>query len=67
MKCRTGFAVKLTLDPHAMAEEDVVRLRAAGFDDRDVSDIAGICAYFNMVNRIASALGIEGKSGLAAV
>ncbi len=57
------FAVKLTLEPYAMAEEDVVRLRAAGFDDADLSDIARICAYFNVVSRIAMALGIEGKFG----
>lgn len=61
------YVVKLTLEPHSMAEEDVVQLRVAGFDDADVSDITAICAYFNMVNRIASALGIEGRPGLALV
>jgi uncharacterized peroxidase-related enzyme len=61
------FARKLTLEPHAMAEEDVGRLRDAGFDDADVSEITAICAYFNMVNRMASALGIEGRSGLALI
>jgi uncharacterized peroxidase-related enzyme len=55
------YAVKLTRSPGDVGERDIDELRAAGFDDADVSDINGVCAYFNMLNRIASGLGVEGK------
>ncbi len=49
------FAVKLTLTPWAIEEEDRAELRAAGFSERDIWDIAAVAAFFNMSNRIASA------------
>jgi uncharacterized peroxidase-related enzyme len=52
------YAVKLTREPWAMMEQDVVRLRGAGFTDADILDIAQIVAYFAYANRIADGLGI---------
>ena len=50
------FADKLTRSPHAMTEKDREALRAAGFSDRDIWDIAGVASFFNMSNRMASAV-----------
>jgi uncharacterized peroxidase-related enzyme len=49
------FAVKLTIEPWKVEDEDREGLRAAGFSDRDIWDIAAVAAFFNMSNRIASA------------
>ena len=50
-----NFAVKLTAEPWAMDEEDRAGLRAAGFSDGDIWDIAAVAGFFNMSNRVASA------------
>src|SRR5690349_7951002 len=49
------FAVKLTIEPWAVEEEDRAGLRKAGFSDRDIWDIAAVVGFFNMSNRVASA------------
>jgi uncharacterized peroxidase-related enzyme len=49
------FAVKLTAEPWMVEEEDRAHLRATGFSDRDIWDIAAVAAFFNMSNRVASA------------
>jgi uncharacterized peroxidase-related enzyme len=49
------FAVKLTIAPWEVEEEDRERLRHAGFSDRDIWDIAAVAAFYNMTNRLASA------------
>ena len=49
------FAVKLTEHPAKMAEADRAALRAVGFSDRDIWDIAATAAFYNMSNRIAAA------------
>jgi uncharacterized peroxidase-related enzyme len=51
------FAVKLTVAPASMEEPDRAALRAAGFGDRDIWDIAAVAAFYNMSNRIAA--GVE--------
>ena len=56
------FAVKLTAEPWTIEEEDRERLRRAGFSDRDIWDIAAIAAFFNMTNRIASAIDMRPNS-----
>ena len=40
-----------------MTEADVEALRAAGWSDEDVMDIAEVTGLFNMSNRMASGLG----------
>jgi uncharacterized peroxidase-related enzyme len=49
------FAVKLTAEPWSIEESDRARLRAAGFADRDIWDIAAVASFYNMTNRLASA------------
>ncbi len=55
------YAVKLTREPWAMIEQDVINLRAAGFTDADILDIAQIVAYFAYANRIADGLGLRAE------
>jgi uncharacterized peroxidase-related enzyme len=56
------FAVKLTAEPWLMEENDRARLRAAGFSDRDIWDIAAVAGFFNMTNRAASATDMRPNS-----
>jgi uncharacterized peroxidase-related enzyme len=49
------FAVKLTVAPWDVEEEDREQLRRAGFSDRDIWDIAAVAGFYNMTNRLASA------------
>jgi len=37
-------------------------LRAHGFGDRAIHDAAQVIAYFNYINRVADALGVEPES-----
>src|SRR5215213_3476056 len=50
------FAVKLTEAPSTVEEPDRARLREAGFSDRDIWDVAAVASFFNMSNRMASAV-----------
>jgi uncharacterized peroxidase-related enzyme len=50
------FSVKLTERPHEIDEEDRQALREAGFGERDIWDISAVAAFYNMSNRIASAV-----------
>ncbi len=52
------YATKLTRTPGAMCESDVQALRAVGFSDADILDIAQVVGYFNYSNRIANGLGV---------
>jgi len=54
-----AFAEKLTATPGTCGAADVARLRAAGWDDRAIHDATQVCSYFNYINRIADALGVE--------
>jgi len=51
------FAVKLTEQSSRCSEDDVERLREAGWSDEDIMDIAQVAAMFNFTNRLASGLG----------
>ncbi len=50
------FAAKVTTDSAAIEEADREALRAQGFTDRDIWDIANVAGFFNMSNRVASAI-----------
>ncbi len=53
------YAEKLTLQPSSMGAGDVERLRAVGLDDRAIHDATQVIGYFNYINRVAEALGVE--------
>jgi uncharacterized peroxidase-related enzyme len=46
----------MTVAPAAIVEEDRAALRSAGFDDRSIWDIASVAAFFNLSNRMATAV-----------
>ncbi len=50
------FAEKLTKSSAEITEPDRQALRDAGFSERDIFDIANVTGFFNMTNRVASAI-----------
>lgn len=54
-----AYAEKLTRSPSDMGEQDVEGLRAAGLDDVAIHDATQIIGFFNYINRVADALGVE--------
>ena len=50
------FAVKMTVDSKQMEEADRHSLRNAGFSEADIWDIAAVASFFNMTNKMASAI-----------
>ena len=50
------FAVKLTREPWSIEEDDRENLRALGFSNRDIWDVGATASFFNMSNRMASAI-----------
>jgi uncharacterized peroxidase-related enzyme len=50
------FAVLMTNASFAIEEAHRQALRDAGFSDRDIWDIAAVASFFNMTNRMASAV-----------
>ena len=53
------FTEKVTLESHRITEADRAALRAEGFTDRDIWDIASVAGFFAMSNRVASASGMQ--------
>ncbi|HEV8535955.1 MAG TPA: peroxidase [Candidatus Limnocylindria bacterium] len=51
------YVEKLTLRPGTVEREDVEALRAAGFSDPGIVDIAAHVALFSFMNRIVDGLG----------
>jgi uncharacterized peroxidase-related enzyme len=51
-----AFAEKVTLRSALIEEADRQALRDAGFSDREIWDIAAVASFFNMSNRMASAV-----------
>ncbi len=58
------YAEKVTRTPAECSSEDVNALRAAGWSDAAVHDAVQVIAYFNYINRIADALGVELESDM---
>ncbi|WP_282608412.1 peroxidase-related enzyme [Pelagibius sp. Alg239-R121] len=52
------FSLKMTLSSGAIEEADRQHLRNAGLSDPDIWDVAAIASFFNMSNRLASAVGM---------
>jgi uncharacterized peroxidase-related enzyme len=50
------FAVKMTVDSKQMEEADRQGLRDVGFSEADIWDIAAVAGFFNMTNKMASAI-----------
>ncbi|MDA0361456.1 MAG: peroxidase-related enzyme [Proteobacteria bacterium] len=50
------FSVKMTENSYKIDESDRQKLREVGLLDRDIWDIAAVASFFNMTNRMASAV-----------
>ena len=59
------YAVKLTVTPSNVNEDDVGKLRRLGFDDRDILDIIYVICLYNFNDRLADATGIKGHDFLS--
>ncbi|MGI8677633.1 MAG: peroxidase-related enzyme [Jatrophihabitans sp.] len=55
------FAIKITRFPSEVEPGDLDVMRAAGLSDTGILEAASIAAYFNMSNRLMSALGIKAQ------
>ena len=53
------FAEMVTRAPAALSARHVETLRLHGLSDRDILDAVEVISYFNYINRIADALGID--------
>ncbi|HEY2932821.1 MAG TPA: peroxidase-related enzyme [Acidobacteriota bacterium] len=53
------FAEKLTFHPSSMKTSDVDHLRSVGLEDTAILDAVQVIAYFNYINRVADALGVD--------
>lgn len=54
-----SYVEKLTLKPDEMESSDVTALRKSGFSDKAILETTHICGFFNHINRVADALGVE--------
>ncbi len=54
-----AYATKLTRAPHTCTRTDVDGLRAAGATDAEIHATVQVAAYFNYINRVADALGVD--------
>jgi uncharacterized peroxidase-related enzyme len=53
------FAVKVTHEPAAVSRADIEALRGQGWRDAAIHDVIQVIAYFNYINRVADAVGVE--------
>ena len=56
--------IAVTATPRACLESDMDRLRDAGWDDTAIHDTVQVISYFNYINRVADALGVEPDEGM---
>ncbi len=57
------FATKLTREPWAMRESDVIALRKRGLSDEQILSVVLITCTFNFMTRLADSLGVEVPDG----
>jgi len=54
-----AFAEKLTLHPSATTPADLDLLREQGLSDGAITEVVHVVGYFNHINRVADALGVD--------
>lgn len=54
-----AFTEKFTLAPNQISDQDIEKLRQAGFDEHQILAIGLGAGYRNWVDRIADLLGVE--------
>ena len=60
------FAIKLTETPGDARREDLEPLKAHGLSDEDIFMLVHVIGYFNHINRVADALGVDLEPGMPA-
>jgi uncharacterized peroxidase-related enzyme len=65
-KALAKFADLVTRTLAAVRKQDVDALRKHGLSDRDILDAVEVIAYFNYINRVAYALGIDPEPEMCA-
>jgi alkylhydroperoxidase family enzyme len=53
------FTDRITLGAHTTSQENIDDLKTAGLTETMIHDVVQVAAYFNYVNRLADALGVE--------
>ena len=53
------FAVLVTREPSRVSADEIARLREHGWSDVAINDAIQVVAFFNYINRVADAVGIE--------
>ena len=59
LRALCDYAVKLIAAPATVGAEDAAVLRRHGWDDAAIHDVIQVISYFNYINRVAEAVGIE--------
>ena len=57
------FAWKLSENPDKITDADREDLRNEGFDEHDIWDISAVASFYNMSNRMASAIDLMPNTG----
>ncbi len=53
------FAEKITRDATTITKDDIEHLRGLGLEDEQILEAAEVAGFFNYINRVADALGVE--------
>ncbi len=53
------YAYDLTVKPDRVSRDQLERLRSFGFNEKAILEIVHIIGFFNYINRVADALGID--------
>ena len=59
MRAVLEFAEQVTLAAYTVQPSDLDLLRSHGLDDETIFDVVEVVGFFNSINRIADALGVE--------
>lgn len=59
LRATLGLLEKLTLTPDAVEPGDMAEVRAAGVSDAAITDAIYVCFLFNVIDRVADALGFD--------
>jgi alkylhydroperoxidase family enzyme len=59
LRALLAYAIKMTEAATACSRADVEALRVAGATDPEIHATVQVAAYFNYINRVADALGVD--------
>ncbi len=60
-----AYAAKLTARPADMVPGDLEELRELGLCDEQIQHAIQVIAYFNYINRVADAVGVDLEPGMS--